>query len=289
MWRSATPRLQSAIGALSPEVIAIPRLRPEPFLANLPWPPSRHPWSSMDKEFQALIDAALSQPHFDPPGRDGVARPQQEAAEVSLAPHRGCVAVDMLDDRRCVITHLVTNEKLALQGAHMLEFDDDGFGAAVPSQAGAPIVVLEEAFRFAYYLSADGERYLSFSDQSERAALIKLSEIQAKCSSVNVQLFVGPSQAPKTLQAVCYKWPRAPAARVMFCTKSLYNELGLSQFGGESWRWIHGSWKRWQAMLRAEFGLAEHVVPSSSMKERRLHPIPSSRLCVRTQSLVRAS
>ena len=59
-------------------------------------------------------------------------------------------------------------------------------------------------------------------------------------------------------------WPRAPAAFIMFSLKDIYTALGLTQFNGQSWRWINSGILRWCDWMRC-VGYASHLVPSHAM------------------------
>jgi hypothetical protein len=63
------------------------------------------------------------------------------------------------------------------------------------------------------------------------------------------------------------KLPRAPAASVLISLKSVYVNLGLTQFAGKSWKWIQTGMKAWTKWME-ECGLSAHLLPSHKHKAK---------------------
>lgn len=79
-----------------------------------------------------------------------------------------------------------------------------------------------------------------------------------------MKVVAGPSRVSFELEVATFRWPRC-GARLMISSRSCYEVLGLSQFGGQQWRRVAGSFRRWQAHL-GQLGLAEHVVVTGTME-----------------------
>lgn len=186
---------------------------------------------------------------------------------MELVQHQGYAAIDDLGDR-CQITHTMTLEKVSCPGGGWsLEFDEDGFGVAVPPpDSPHDAVVLETTLRFGLYKSKDGAFYVvgasSFTGQ-----VASLSALMQKWEPRQVDLIVGAAKTKRSFEAAAMKWPRTPAARFFWSAKSVYEQCGFDQFSGQEWRWIDASWRRWQSSLAKEHGLGEHVIPTALMKD----------------------
>lgn len=229
-------------------------------------------WVTMDQDLEALVAQALAPTGQSPASdADGAQPAAQEPTEAQLFPHAEVVVLDKLGENNFVLTHLITNERVEIrgQGDVSLVFDEEGFGVVVPPGEEQPQAV-EELFKFQVYYASKVGYILCSSQEGFGKQTVRLNEFQGKCEAYELTMQVGATLATKHLQAVCYRWPRRPCARIMICAKSLYDQLGLSQFSGESWRWIAGSWRRWQSCMRDEFGMEEHVLPSTLMKELSL-------------------
>lgn len=70
-----------------------------------------------------------------------------------MVPHSGHVAIDATSEAVCVVTHLITTEKVTFEhGPYEVIYDDDGFGALVlESEGAAGVIHLEDHFRFVVY------------------------------------------------------------------------------------------------------------------------------------------
>lgn len=232
-------------------------------------------WATMDKELQALISDALEKPHFDASGPDGFARQKDvvAATHATLEPHKGKVFLDKVGHQAYTVTHIVTNEKHEVSGCdYSLEFDDEGFGALTPNSDDKPVILVEDLLRFTLYRADTDDFVITAAGQQGPGSMLRLSDFSAKFSSHKLEVKVGATLAAKVLDLVVFRWPRSAGAQVMFCAKRIYDELGLSQFSGESWRWISGSWRRWQTAMLNDFGLGDHVLPSTLMKELVVPP-----------------
>lgn len=256
MWVTCGMSVRSGFGASvdrRPGIVSLAVARPD-----------------MDRELEALISSALQRPHFEDAGPDGFAKAKDivQPLQATLEPHRGHVFLDRVGHQQYIVTHTVTNEKHLFGGCqYTLEFDDEGFGALTPINDDKPVTLVEDLFRFVLYRDDNGDFIITASDKQGPGSILRLSDFSAKFSAHKLELKVGATRAPKVLDLVIFKWPRTAGAQIMFCAKSVYDELGLSQFSGASWRWISGSWRRWQTSMLNDFGLGDHVLPSTLMKE----------------------
>ena len=186
------------------------------------------------------------------------------AGQATLCPHQGVVVIDQIGTSSWTVTHLQTYEHLQAQGNLCeLHFDEEGFGFVVSDLPDVEPLILEEAFRFRLYSGPGGELLIGGAAGPQ---VVNLDEFKGKYVAMSLKLHVGCSHSLKEFDAVEFRWIRSPAAKVMWCCKSLYRNLGFTQFNGESWRWISGSWRRWQSLM-CSLGYSEHVLPSTLMKE----------------------
>lgn len=223
----------------------------------------------MDKALKELVEHSLQQPQWLPPGRDGLALLASAGGsdrDADMVAHDGVLALDELPALGIsVITHLVTLEKLSLPGVGWdLHYDEDGFAVAVPT-AGEAIVV-EDRLQFGLFKAPDGDMLIAGTAPGFEGQVVNLREFGQRWRSARLDLPVGATRASRRFELAIFRWPRAPAARVAMSARSLYDQIGLDQFGGQQWRWVDGSWRRWRAIMQ-QLGLGEQIVPSGLMKD----------------------
>lgn len=191
---------------------------------------------------------------------------------ITMVPHRDLLRTDCLDEETLVVTHMKTCEQLRFQhGPYELTYDDEGFGSLLrkgPLMHDEVPIMLEDKFRFVLYKNEVTSHDAIAVKGAEKDQYVHLNEFKAKSTAHEVTLRLGAINAEKSFQIFAYKWPRSPAARIMWDTKGIYAGLDFDQFRGQQWRWVNGSWRRWQQVMSDDFGMAEHVLPSAAMKER---------------------
>lgn len=190
-----------------------------------------------------------------------------------MPPHDGYITLDKLRGGTSVVTHQVTLERLTLQGhAWLLDFDSEGFGVVVPtdeaSEEHEPIV-LEAALKF--HLSSRADADLVITHRDSRAQMVHLPSFMQRWSAATLTLVVGPNALPLSLDVAEFRWPRC-GARIAVSAKSLYDALALTQYSGQQWRWVAGSWRRWKKHM-ADMGLGEHIIATGGMEEHSCEPI----------------
>ena len=104
-----------------------------------------------------------------------------------------------------------------------LVFDDEGYGVIVSDNPSDAVISLEELLRFSLYDGPQGQLFISGAGEH----MMNLADYKAKYTSLQLELRIGCSDTLKSFDAVMYKWARQPAAQVMWCTKSLYKNLGF--------------------------------------------------------------
>lgn len=224
---------------------------------------------SMDRALQELVAESIRQTAWQPPDSGGPAAVAASSAEVpqhaEMVPHDGLLAIDELPHHKCcVITHMVTYEKLALPGCGWsVHYDDEGFAIAIPSHGDA--VVIEDRMRFGLFKSSGGDMFISATTGYD-GQVVNLREFMRRWRLAHLTVCIGATLAQHRFELAVFRWPRPPAARVAISARALYEQLGLDQFGGQQWRWVDGSWRRWRASMQ-QLGLDEHIMPSGLMKE----------------------
>lgn len=181
-----------------------------------------------------------------------------------LRSHVGMIALDVDRDGRYTVTNILTQERKTLPGGHKwsLEFDEDHFGTLVsPTQPDMPV---ESIMTYEVFDSKEHGPVIVLA-QDDTSQKVFLHALAAKYTDIIVVLSIGAARTKKEIDAVWLSWFRRPAARVMISTRSLYQVLGLTQFGGESWRWVHGSLSRWSSEL-TKLGYPQHVLRSAATK-----------------------
>lgn len=196
----------------------------------------------------------------DPP----VNRPERNAtSELSPLPHAGFVSLDTLPTGKQIVTHTATVEWIDLECAPVpwsIVFDEDGFGALINDGYDPPKVeLLEDRFNFQLWADDSGDRYVvSFCSTSP--TIVHLAAMREKWVEVRLAFSWGASRSRHELTAVCFKWHRF-GSRIFISLTDLYQELGLQQFNGRTWRWTQGC-KKWDSWLQ-ELGLPDQVAYSN--------------------------
>lgn len=186
--------------------------------------------------------------------------------ELSLCPHDGYVVLDLLPCGETMVTHVVTLERFRLARHRWhIEFDQEGFAAIYErnedGDMGAEIVV-EDKLQFELYTSEAGELVLTHKQDPNQ--IMALNRFMQKWTSATLKLPVGNIQALLSLECAVFKWARG-GAKVAVSAKALYQALSLNQFNGKQWRWVAGSWKRWQKHMTS-MGMGEHIMATGSME-----------------------
>lgn len=225
----------------------------------------------MDRALQDLVEESIKQPAWLPPDSNGLRAlstgKDDSCMEAEMVPHEGMLAMDELPlNNCCVVTHFVTYEKLVLPGRDWaLHYDEGGFAIAVPAEGDA--VVVEDRMRFGLFKAPNGDMFISSTTPGFEGQVVRLREFMQRWRAAHLLIQVGATLAQHRFELAVFRWPRPPAARVVVSARGLYEKLGLDQFGGQQWRWVDGSWRRWRTSMQ-QIGLDEHIIPSGLMKER---------------------
>lgn len=201
-----------------------------------------------------------------------------KGAEAALEPHLHIVAIDTMLDGRFVLTNRVSNESVVLpeEVRWKLCFDSDGFGVCEPADehSGIEPIWLEDIFNFAVYRSPALGYVIRGRSGPMEGQLVVLSHFMTKFLEAEASIFLGASRSKKTFCMVLLRWVRAPACRLLWSAKSVYEQLGFTMFNGQAWRWAASmaSLPRWQKDMAA-LGYLGHVLRSVGMKVER------TRLC----------
>lgn len=182
--------------------------------------------------------------------------------ELSPAPHRGDLFLDDMPDGSQVLTHRVTLERVELPAGPVrwsLVFGDDGFAALVTDEDPPRVELAEDKLKFHVYTNSAGDLFF-VTGACLPSDVVHLRSFKEKWVEVSLTMPWGASGATHTLTAVMFRWHRY-GSRVFVSMTSLYNELGLTQFNGQPWRWTQGC-KRWDAWL-AGIGLPEQIAYSN--------------------------
>ena len=223
----------------------------------------------MDAEIDQVVELSLaaSVPLPKPTATSvtDVASNVTDTVELTLLGHEGFVVLDPMPNDTTILTHRLTIERITLPGhGWTLEFDDEGFGLAMPDyDTDAIIHCLESSLKFQLYTNPSKEYVIMKTDSSE--GIVHLNTFMKKWTSARVGVLIGPNKCNANLDVAMLRWPRM-GARIVFSCTSLYTVLALDQFKGQPWRWVNGSWKRWQKHMHS-FGLQEHVLGSSAMED----------------------
>ena len=203
--------------------------------------------------------------------------------EVSLLPHEGFVFIDKVGPGDVFkLTHMLSYEQHLLPGGHSWEliYDEDGFAAAVDkSDETVEAIMAEDMLRFQVYQAADNSLVLMDGQHPNSNNFVMLKHFMHKYVEYNFSVTVGTTTpTTKEFQVFGLKWPRQPAATIMWSAKSLYECLGLKQFRGQQWSWTHAGYPIWKKFL-AKHGLEKHLLRSALMKASRLQLLITHNLC----------
>jgi hypothetical protein len=168
---------------------------------------------------------------------------------------------------------VLSYEQHMLPEGHSWEliFDEDGFAAAVDkSDDHVEAIMAEDLLRFQVYLAADNAVVLMDGKNPTSNSYVMLKRFMHKYVEYSITVNIGtPISTAKQFQVYGLKWPRQPAATIMWSAKSVYECLGLKQYGGQQWRWTHSGYPSWKKYL-AKHGLEKHLLRSALMKASRL-------------------
>jgi hypothetical protein len=219
----------------------------------------------MDSELQALVATALKSCLADTVGTTDIA--EVDARDLECMPHQGAVFCDPGPHGSTVITNIITHERLLLPASSCpswtMEFDSDGFAAAVPEVDDETIepILLEDVLKYQTKIDCKGNKFIVHVDPGGTTHTLSIANFETKFTEVTLHLKIGATAQDHTFVAVMLKWPRHPGARVMFSCKSLYHSLGFNQFDGQWWRWVWAGLPRWKSYLSG-LGLQLHVLRS---------------------------
>lgn len=177
-----------------------------------------------------------------------------------LRPHTGTIFLDVVDGL-ATVTNIVTCERQDLPPSQQWEmtYDEDGFAFCVGSQGA--VIAVEDLMQFEVYDAAGKGAIILGRVEEASGQKVVLDVLKTKFYEIDASFPVGCTKAKKTLGGVVLRWPRAPAAKVLWNCTVLYEQLGLSQFGGQAWRWTAGSLGRWKKDM-SSLGFGSHVLRS---------------------------
>jgi hypothetical protein len=187
---------------------------------------------------------------------------QALAAQLTLVPHYGLVYLDTMQDGRQFVTHMRTYESKLLDNCHTwtLEFFD-GFGALVPDDDTADVILVEDFLKFKWYARASGQNVL-ISGRHEHMKSMEMEEYASRNTEGTMMVRAGNMSKEITITFTAYTWSRQVCARVYFSAKDLYVELGFTMFSKYPWRWAYDGAVRWNERL-SRLGFYGHVMRSS--------------------------
>lgn len=192
------------------------------------------------------------------------AMPTGVAVELSLVPHEGYIVLDQLPDES-VFSHAISLEKVCLTPSGWgLELDEDGFGVIPPDGIAAEPILLEERLNFTVLQDTNGGFIIGNRSGTQH---LRLADLMQKWENRVAILKIGVTKASKEFDAALFRWPRPPGCMFVWSAKSVYENLAFEQFGGQQWRWVDASWRRWRNWLEKAFGLGEHIQPTGQRKD----------------------
>lgn len=220
---------------------------------------------TMQRDLAAKVAECLKTPRelhpiFDVPSGG---RRVGQATQALLVPHSECVHLDRTAGGDHVLTNILTMESTILQpaGEWSLIFDSEGFGVCVPGgNSQAEAVLVDEVLQYAVY-SANGDHIVLATSGPQQGHRIEVSSMLRKYVEVSIPICFGVPLTEHQFAGALLKWPRPPAARLMWSCKSLYESLALDQFRSAPWRWTFAGVPRWQKHM-ASLGMESHVLRS---------------------------
>lgn len=188
-------------------------------------------------------------------------------ATLTVVPHEGFLSLDQLPGQS-IITHSLPLERVCLtpEGWELI-FDEEGFAAAGPPSGASDLepVVLEDRLQFVLLQDPDGAYVIGGQDGVDQ--YLRLDALMQRWEHRELKIKFGVSRTLKSFDGALFRWPKHPNARYFWSARSIYQNLGFDQFGGQQWRWVGASWRRWKSGLEKDLGLGEHIQPTGLMKE----------------------
>jgi hypothetical protein len=184
------------------------------------------------------------------------------AATLTLVPHDGLVFLDNMPDGRQFLTHISTYESklLDIHQKWSLEFAD-GFGALVPDEETADVILVEDFFKFKWY-SREGGEHVLITGRDENLKSMNMGEYASRNTEGTLMVRAGNMCKPITITFTAYTWARQLCARLYFSAKDLYAQLGFSMFSKYPWRWHYDGAPRWEERM-SRLGFYGHVMRSA--------------------------
>lgn len=216
----------------------------------------------MDPPLKKLVGEAVERAKVAEGGGGGDA--SVSGVDAELLPHEGWAFCDRDSSGQQVVTHILTGERQNLPpGATWLLEMTDGFGCCLPGDASMEPLCVEDLLKQSVYTTPIGEFLVVDSRQPQEA--VNLTAFATKYMEASLVLKVGTAKATQVFDIAQVRWARQPGARIFVSLKSCYERMGLSQFGGQSWRWVFAGTKNWRNRL-SQLGLENHFLPSARSK-----------------------
>lgn len=196
------------------------------------------------------------------------------AAVTPLLPDEGYLHLDRLPTGRFLATH-----ELTLERRHLLEhkewrmlFDEGGFATFVEQVSvvddASPADDIEQECLFAdefmeysLYKAPNGDILVTTSAPGLEQQVVNLREFRDKYVLSDVSLPIGVCKARRTLHVAGFRRTRN-RAKLFVSMKGIDEVLGLSQFNGNSWRWILAGRGPWLKVL-CKVGCSDHFATST--------------------------
>ena len=124
---------------------------------------------------------------------------------------------------------------------------------------GEDSLLLEELFTHNVWEHEEHGLIIRSKDQA-----VKVHDLLSNFESLEMTITFGNNKKKAKFNCCKLKWPRAPAAYILISLKDVYTALGLTQYSGQSWRWINQGYGAWVNMMQS-IGLCAHLVPSHLM------------------------
>lgn len=220
----------------------------------------------MEPDLKERVAKALKASRALDPGRSSDEESPQEQ-EAELLVQDGMIFLDgAADGRRQVLTNVIIGERAVLPGHTHTRWEmhyEDGFGVCLPADGVSDPVLVEDITNQQVFSA--GNTALIVVDRRCPNSFVDLRHLASKNVEMALRIVVGTARVEVEYKCSKVSMARRPNGKIFVSLKSCYENMGLTQFSGQSWRWIFSGWENWKGFL-GTFGLGPHLVPSVQSK-----------------------
>ena len=205
-------------------------------------------------------------------------------------PQNDCIKMDKKVDGCHVVTNIFTCEQYELTDGDwtLIYLDGDQRAVAVrmENEVSVEAIVLDSVMKRSAYVDTDGEVYI-MAPGLTGDTVTSLTTLKSAHTMADMDIRVGAANARMNFPCAVWSRPRSPGCRVFIGMKWIYNNLGLTSFGGIPSKWIEKGFRScWQRIWGEGFPcLLASYGRHGNMADSRMEAIDWSDRCLPETSI----